>query len=72
VAGSTAGVRVNLATGAVSGGDATGDTLRGIENLTGSGHSDTLTGDLGNNALNGGDGADTLGGGGGTDTLTGD
>ena len=46
-ASSGAGVTVNLATGAASGGHAEGDTLSGIENLDGSGHADRLTGDGG-------------------------
>ena len=72
-AGSGAGVNVNLATGtgsdAVSGqrSEAHGDTLRNIENLTGSAHADTLTGNAGANALFGGAGSDTLNGGGGVD-----
>ena len=43
--GSGAGVTVNLATGTGSGGDAQGDTLTAIENLTGSAFADVLTGD---------------------------
>ena len=42
---SSAGVTVTLAddgTAAVSGGDAAGDTLRGFENIEGSGHADVL------------------------------
>jgi Ca2+-binding RTX toxin-like protein/type III secretion system FlhB-like substrate exporter len=65
---SSAGVTVNLATGAASGGDAQGDTFSGIENLTGSVQADVLTGDSGNNVLNGGPGADTMTGGIGNDT----
>ena len=77
-AGSSAGVSVNLASGAISGGDAQGDVLSGVENILGSAHNDTLTGDTaanrliggdGNDALNGGDGADRLYGGDGNDTL---
>ncbi|MBD0864884.1 MAG: hypothetical protein GDA36_04375, partial [Rhodobacteraceae bacterium] len=68
---SDAAVTVNLATGTGTGGDAEGDTLTGIEHLTGSAHGDTLTGDAGANRLDGGAGADTLTGGGGADTLTG-
>jgi Ca2+-binding RTX toxin-like protein len=70
-AGSTTGVTINLATGAASGGSATGDTFTGLENLVGSAHADTLTGNAGNNALTGGAGNDTLAGGGGNDTLAG-
>ncbi|WP_405401277.1 Hint domain-containing protein [Paracoccus sp. Ld10] len=78
-AGSTAGVNVNLATAAVSGGDAQGDTISNFENVTGSAQNDTLTGNTGantilggtgNDTIDGGAGADSLDGGAGTDTLT--
>lgn len=68
---SSAGVTVNLATGINTGGDAQGDTLTGIENITGSSFADTLTGDGDVNTLTGGAGADTLNGGAGADTLIG-
>ena len=64
-------VNVNLADGSAIYGDAAGDRLVSIENLTGSNHADTLTGDDGDNVLEGGGGADTLNGGGGSDTLDG-
>ncbi|WP_395682009.1 calcium-binding protein [Inquilinus sp.] len=69
-ANSTAGVTVDLRlSGAqVSAGDANGDTLTGIENLTGSALDDVLQGDAGNNILIGGAGADALTGGDGLDT----
>lgn len=76
---SSAGVTVNLTTGAASGGDAEGDTLTNIERLTGSAFNDVLTGDSLMNILDGGDGddllegrasADTLIGGDGIDTVT--
>ncbi|WP_304608569.1 S-layer family protein [Inquilinus sp. Marseille-Q2685] len=70
-AGSSAGVLVNLATGAVSGGDAAGDTFSGIEQLLGSASNDVLTGDAGANTLWGGAGDDVLTGGGGADLLKG-
>ncbi len=66
--GAGAGVTVNLATGAASGG-AGFDTLSGIENVTGTAHADTLTGDGNANILRGGGGIDTLNGGGGADEL---
>ena len=69
--GSHAAVTVNLDTQAASGGHAHGDTLTGIENLTGSAHADVLEGDALANVLRGGDGNDKLSGGDGTDTLTG-
>ncbi|MDE2668248.1 MAG: SwmB domain-containing protein [Chloroflexota bacterium] len=77
-AGSPAAVTINLATGSVSGGDARGDTLSGIENLIGSDHADTLTGNDEDNVIAGGAGfrivgADVIGDvitcGGGIDTL---
>jgi Ca2+-binding RTX toxin-like protein len=66
-AGSSSGVSIDLTTGAFGGGDATGDTLVSIENLTGSSNSDTLKGDSLNNILEGGGGADFLDGGTGSD-----
>ena len=51
---------MSLAAGTASGGDAQGDTLIRIENLTGSGLNDTLEGDGANNVLNGGAGTDTV------------
>ena len=68
---SGSGVSVNLATGTGSGGDAAGDTLTGIENLTGSAYSDTLSGDASANLLTGNAGNDQLSGGGGNDSLFG-
>lgn len=67
--GSTAAVIVNLATRTLSGGDAAGDTITGIENLIGSGYADTLTGDSNNNVIDGGNGNDVIEGGAGDDTL---
>ena len=68
---STAGVSVNLVTGAGSGGDAQGDTLVGVENLVGTNFDDTLTGDANANDLTGGTGNDWLIGGDGADTFYG-
>ncbi|WP_287436183.1 M10 family metallopeptidase C-terminal domain-containing protein [Maritimibacter sp.] len=62
---------ISLAAGSASGGDATGDTLTGIEHLTGSDHADTLRGDSGANTLNGRGGADILFGFEGNDRLIG-
>ncbi|MCB1492329.1 MAG: hypothetical protein KDJ77_11130 [Rhodobiaceae bacterium] len=53
-------------------GDAQGDTLISIENLTGSAYNDTLIGDSGSNTLRGGDGNDVLKGLNGGDYLYGD
>jgi Ca2+-binding RTX toxin-like protein len=68
---SMAGVSVNLVSGIGSSGEAQGDTLVGIENLTGSQGNDSLVGNAGANALNGSAGNDALTGAGGKDTLTG-
>jgi Ca2+-binding RTX toxin-like protein len=77
---STSRAAVNVVLGAAnnftppgfgSGGDASGDTLYFIENLTGSNYNDTLTGNGGKNVLMGGRGNDTLLGLGGVDTLDG-
>lgn len=69
-AGSVSGVTVSLATGAGTGGDAQGDTLLNIENLTGSDSADSISGNNGDNLLTGGAGADVLDGGAGTDTAS--
>ncbi|WP_212436259.1 beta strand repeat-containing protein [Bradyrhizobium liaoningense] len=67
--GSSAGVTVNLTLGGAqtSAGDANGDILINIENLTGSNFADILIGDNNANTLTGGSGADQLTGGGGAD-----
>ena len=54
------GVAVSLALGIGLGGEAQGDRLVNIENLTGSKFNDTLEGDAGNNKLVGGAGFDTV------------
>jgi Ca2+-binding RTX toxin-like protein len=69
--GSSTGVSVSLITDSALRGDAQGDTLYSIENLTGSRHADNLLGDNGANVLNGLDGHDTLKGYGGADSLAG-
>jgi Ca2+-binding RTX toxin-like protein len=66
---SNAAVNIDLGAGSAAGGEAAGDTLSGIENLVGSGKSDTLTGDGNANRLDGGGGDDTLSGGDGDDIL---
>jgi Ca2+-binding RTX toxin-like protein len=70
-AAATGAVTVNLTTGVASGSDAAGDTLTGIEDVTGSANNDSLTGDAADNALYGGGGTDTLTGGAGADSLDG-
>ncbi len=67
-AGSTQSVTVTLG-GAVSGGDAEGDTVVGFENLIGSKFDDTLTGDLGDNVITANGGRDVIDGGAGNDTV---
>ena len=67
---SPSGVTVTV-NGSASGGDAAGDTLANLENLTGSAFNDSLTGDGNANTLSGGDGNDTLAGLGGADSLDG-
>ncbi|WP_442579972.1 calcium-binding protein [Mesorhizobium sp. ASY16-5R] len=73
-AGSAVGVTVNLSLlgPQISLGDASGDTLTGIENLRGSLFTDVLTGDAGDNILNDGGvgGSDTLAGGVGNDSYS--
>ncbi|WP_323766346.1 Hint domain-containing protein [Marinovum sp.] len=78
--GSASAVKVDLAHGTGSGGDAEGDTLSSIENVSGSDFNDSLagsdqanvmTGGAGNDSIQGGAGADTLDGGSGADTLAG-
>ncbi|AJC79788.1 serralysin-like metalloprotease domain-containing protein [Rhizobium etli bv. phaseoli str. IE4803] len=68
---SNAGVVVNLTDGTGFGGNAQGDSLSGIENLTGSGLADSLTGDGGANRLEAVSGDDLVSGLGGNDTLLG-
>jgi Ca2+-binding RTX toxin-like protein len=68
---SAAGVTVSLIDDTAEGGDADGDELDGIENLTGSAYADTLRGDSGANFLAGLDGNNTLYGYGGGDDLWG-
>ena len=64
-------VTVALGGPAGSGGDAAGDTLYFIENLTGSAFNDRLTGTAFGNRIEGGSGNDTLTGGAGPDQLFG-
>ncbi|TSD87756.1 hypothetical protein FFK22_015790 [Mycobacterium sp. KBS0706] len=67
----TTGVVASLASGLGSGGEAQGDTLAGIENLSGSQGGDSLYGNGGANVLQGWNGNDALIGRAGKDTLTG-
>ncbi len=67
----TSSVTFNLTTN-LGTGEALGDRLISIENLTGSTLNDNLTGNNGINILNGGAGNDNLSGSSGNDTLIGD
>ena len=68
---SGAGVSIDLTAGTAHGDEAEGDTVSGIENLTGGDYADTLTGDAADNRLIGGVGNDTLDGKGGANFLSG-
>jgi Ca2+-binding RTX toxin-like protein len=68
---SASGVKVNLSTGAASGGDATGDTFISIEGIHGSQYADALAGNAEANYINGGGGDDVVNGAAGDDTLEG-
>jgi len=69
---SIAGITLHLSGVSVGvGGDAQGDQLAGITNLTGSDFGDHLFGNASNNTILGGDGNDTLRGGAGADHLDG-
>lgn len=68
---SSAAVNVTVNASANTGGDAQGDVLSNVENLTGSAYNDTLTGDSGANALSGGAGDDKMSGLSGSDSLSG-
>lgn len=68
---SSARVIVDLLTGTGAEGDAAGDTLMNIENLTGSDHNDQLTGSGIGNILSGGAGNDNIQGLAGNDVLRG-
>ncbi|MEL6267570.1 MAG: hypothetical protein AAFR52_18330, partial [Pseudomonadota bacterium] len=69
---SSAAVTVKLFNGTATGGDAEGDALVSIENLTGSNRDDVLSGDAGANTLRGGEGDDLIEGGRGNDALGGE
>ena len=64
----TAGVTVSLDGSVTATGDAAGDTLGSLEDLTGSDFNDFLTGNWDSNVLTGGGGNDTLDGSYGNDT----
>lgn len=66
---STAAVTVDLQTGYLTGGHATGDWTMNFENAVGSEYNDTLNGSSGANAIWGNGGIDTIDGRAGDDTL---
>jgi Ca2+-binding RTX toxin-like protein len=70
-AASNARVSIDLLNATASGGDAQGDILTSIENLTGSAFNDALMGDNGANVFAGGDGDDVLIAAAGDDDLSG-
>ncbi len=71
-ANSTAGVTVNLGINLqASSGDASGDWIANVENVTGSAFVDNLYGNSGNNIIDGGGGDDVIYATGGTDTIIG-
>lgn len=69
---SDAAVTVNLKTNVHTSGDAEGDNLISIENITGSDYDDDITGSDGGNKLYAGSGDDLIYGGAGNDTLYGE
>lgn len=69
---SSLAVQVNMASGINTGGDAEGDMLVNIENVSGSDWDDALSGDADANTLLGGAGNDTLFGNAGNDYLYGE
>jgi len=68
---SHSGININLNSGSAGGGDAKGDSLSNIENISGSAYSDNITGDAQDNRLEGLDGDDIISGGFGDDELIG-
>ena len=68
---SDAAVRVDLGSGAVSGGHAQGDSIARFEHVVGSDHNDHLFGTGGADTLDGGEGHDFIVGGAGADSLDG-
>eukprot|EP00831_Metopus_contortus_P035798 TRINITY_DN28472_c0_g2_i1.p4 TRINITY_DN28472_c0_g2~~TRINITY_DN28472_c0_g2_i1.p4 ORF type:complete len:641 (-),score=199.44 TRINITY_DN28472_c0_g2_i1:101-2023(-) len=68
---SAAGISIDLANNVISGGDAQGDTLIGIEGIIGTNYDDTLQGNAESNTFFGGAGADAIYGGDGDDLISG-
>jgi Ca2+-binding RTX toxin-like protein len=67
----TTAITLDMSNMAAATGDATGDTLTGIEGVWGTKLADTITGDANTNQLYGDEGADTLRGAAGDDSLYG-
>lgn len=73
---SATGVEISLVANedgfqSASGGDAEGDSIKGFENVLGSGRADVISGDAGDNTLVGLNGADTISAGAGHDRVSG-
>lgn len=68
---SSSGVTIDLQNGSGSGGDATGDKITNVENITGSYYGDHLFGDMGANTIDGSFGNDVIDGGYGSDIMIG-
>jgi Ca2+-binding RTX toxin-like protein len=68
---SDAGVKINLLNSTATGGDASGDTIKGFEGIHGSRFSDVLTGSNADNSINGRSGDDKIFGLDGADKLDG-
>ncbi len=66
-----AGVTLDLKAGTGTGGEASGDTFKDVENVIGTGFADTISGSDTDNTLNGGGGDDSLSGNGGKDMISG-
>jgi Ca2+-binding RTX toxin-like protein len=66
---SSKAVKIDLGGSTQSGGDAAGDKLANVENVTGSDYNDTIVGNDGDNVLTGGAGKDTMTGGDGADVF---
>jgi Ca2+-binding RTX toxin-like protein len=65
------GITIDLAAQTVTGGEATGDTISGIESVIGSKFNDTIRGSVGNEAITAGAGNDQISGSGGADWIDG-
>ncbi len=69
--GNSSGITIDLENQTVTGGEATGDTISGFENVTASAHNDTIVGSSGDNTIYAQQGDDMITGAGGDDTIYG-